>query len=424
VKRIVTYLLIGALFLNLIACAQPSQILSNKDRIMTPDVNKTDAENLVEGNNTFAFDLYQSLRETNGNLFYSPYSISSALAMTYAGARGETEKQMAATLCFTLPQDRLHAALNGVSLALDSRGKDSDDQDQQGFRLKNINALWGQKDYTFLPAFLDVLSQNYGAGIRLMDFVHAPEDSRLTINRWVSEQTESRIQDLLPSGSINPLTRLVLTNAIYFKAAWFYQFDEDKTIPGEFHLLDRSSVTTPMMKLTEHLAYTNGSGYQAVELMYRGRELSMVLVVPDAGKYEAFEKELAYAKVNAIISSLKSQKILLTMPKFEFRSRFKLGESLKNMGMPLAFSGEADFSGMAENSGQLFISDVIHEAFVAVDEQGTEAAAATAVIMVGAAPGESGPVNFTIDRPFIFLIRDIKTGTILFIGRVLNPLEN
>jgi serpin B len=421
-KKVLTFLLSIVTLVGLGACLQPTSVESNKDRIMTPDVNKSDLENLVDGNNTFAMYLFQSLRNEPGNIFYSPYSISSALAMTFAGARGETETQMAETLRFLLPQDRLHPAFNSLALALASRGKDSENQDEQGFRLNNVNALWGQNEYRFLPAFLDVLAQNYGAGMRLIDFVKSPDESRVTINNWVSEQTQSRIQGLLPPGSITPMTRLVLTNAIYFKAAWFYQFKESNTASGDFHLLNSSTVTAQMMKLTEHFDYTNGSGYQAVELMYRGRELSMVLMVPDSGKYEAFEKSLDYPRLKGILSDLKDRKVILAMPKFTFSSDYSLSDTLKRMGMPAAFAS-ADFTGMAEK-GDLVISGIYHKAFVAVDEKGTEAAAATAVIMVGAAPNQPPPVELTIDRPFIFLIRDIKTGTILFIGRVINPEEN
>lgn len=421
-KKILVCLLVGVILLTFIGCGQTPLVQSSKEQNTSPDVNKTDMENLADANNTFALDLYQTLKENTGNLFYSPYSISSALAMTYAGARGETEKQMATTLHFTLPQDRLHPAFNSVSLALASRGQETEIQDKKGFILKNADALWGQKDYKFLPAFLDVLAENYGAGIRLLDFVRSPEDSRVTINDWVSEQTEKRINDLLPGGSITPATRLVLTNAVYFKANWFYQFSEKMTSDGQFNLLNSSKITVPMMKQTEKFNYMKGNGYQAVELPYRGQKLSMVILLPGQGRFEAFEGTLQYSQLQKIISDLKSQKVILTMPKFEFTLELKLRQILAQMGMPIAFSGEADFSGMTEEE-ELWIDEVIHKAFVAVDENGTEAAAATAVMMVGAAPGQPQPIEFTMNRPFIFLIRDIETNTILFIGRVLNPME-
>lgn len=419
-KKVIAFAL-TLVVVSLTACAPSLSVAeSSKDRITSPAVAENDLETLVEGNNTFAFDLYQSLKEAPGNIFYSPYSISAALAMTYAGARGETERQMGETLRFTLPQDRLHPAFNSVALALASRGKDTGNQDLQGFRLNNINALWGQKDYNFLPAFLDVLAQNYGAGMRILDFVRAPEDSRLTINKWVNDETESRIPDLLPKESITSATALVLTNAIYFKAAWFYQFDDTKTSPGEFQLLDGSKVAAPMMRLSEYLNYAEGDGYQALELLYRGNQLSMVILMPDAGEFDRYEKALQYSPLKPVLDNFDFRTVLLAMPKFKYSSEFMLKKTLGEMGMPVAFTGGADLSGMTGNR-DLFISDVYHDAFVAVDEKGTEAAAATAVAIARGASG--GPVTFTIDRPFIFLIRDIKTGAVLFIGRVLNPLE-
>ncbi|MDD5037774.1 MAG: serpin family protein [Dehalococcoidales bacterium] len=418
-KKVFILVLIGVIAINIIGCAQPSLVQSSRDRIISPEVNKTDLENLSNGNNTFAMDLYQALKDSEDNLFYSPYSISSALAMTYAGARGETEKQMADTLHFTLPQDRLHSAFNSVSLALTSRGQETEDQDKKGFILKNVNAIWGQKNYKFQPIFLDVLAENYGAGMRILDFTKEPEKSRLTINNWVSEQTANKIQELLPAGSIDPSIFLVLTNAVYFKANWFHQFDENKTLNGQFNLLNGSKVTVPMMNQTEYFDYAEGNGYQAVELLYRNRALSMVLLLPEQGDFQKFENSLQYSQLKEIIDNLEYRQVILSMPKFRFDSKFNLKQTLSKMGMPIAFSGGADFSGIAEGGG--FIDGVYHNAFVAIDEKGTEAGAATAVTIAKGAPG--GPVEFTMDRPFIFLIRDIETNTILFIGRVLNPLE-
>ncbi|MBN2187622.1 MAG: serpin family protein, partial [Dehalococcoidia bacterium] len=276
-----------------------------------------------------------------------------------------------------------------------------------------------QEGYEFLSEFLDVLAENYGAGLRPLDFASAPEESRITINDWVSDQTEGRIEDLIPQGLINALTRLVLTNAIYFNAAWQYPFEEAATVDGTFHVLGGGEVTVPMMRQTESFSYAEGDGYQAVELPYDGRELSMVILLPEAGQFNDFEDSLDVRQVEAIVKDLESGRVALTMPKFEFESSFGLKESLAAMGMPVAFSGGADFSGMTGNR-DLFIADVVHKAFVSVDEAGTEAAAATAVIMQLTAMPEE-PVEVTIDRPFIFLIRDIETGAILFVGRVANP---
>jgi len=421
-KALISVLIVLLLVLPLIACDQPvgaELVMSDKPRETAPDVSEADLALLIEGNSAFAFELYQALREQEGNLFYSPHSISVALAMTYAGARNQTTEQMADTLQFLLEQERLHPAFNWLDAELATRGEGAEGKDGEGFRLNIVNAIWGQKDYEFLSDFLDVLAENYGAGLRILDFMNETEKSRLAINQWVSDQTEGRIKDLIPQDAIDALTRLVLTNAIYFNAAWEDPFDEDMTADGPFYLLDGGQVSVPMMKQTEAFGYTEGERYQAVELQYDGNELSMVILLPEAGQFKAFEEGLQAQQVCDIISGLQSTGVTLTMPKFEFDSEFSLKDTLAGMGMPVAFSGEADFSGMTGNR-ELYISDVVHKAFVAVDEAGTEAAAATAVIMPSAAPPEP-TVEVTIDRPFIFLIRDIETGAILFVGRVMNP---
>ena len=394
-------------------------VASKKQRVTAPDVSGSDLAALVDGDSAFAFDLYQFLREGNDNLFYSPYSISLALAMTYAGARGETERQMADTLHFTLPQERLHPAFNGLDLELARRGEGAEGKDGEGFRLNIVNAVWGQEDYHFIPEYLDVLAENYGAGLRLLDFAGDPEGSRVTINDWVSDQTEERIEDLIPQGAIDGLTRLVLTNAIYFNAAWNMPFEPGLTKDATFHLLDGSQVTVPMMRQTESFAYGEGPEYRAVELPYDGRELSMVILLPQEGQFDSFEDSLDAGAMDAILSEMVYREVALTIPKFEFESGFSLVDVLAAMGMPAAFSDGADFSGMTGDRA-LTITDVIHKAFVLVDETGTEAAAATAVIVAELAMPEE-PIEFTADRPFIFLIRDIETGTILFVGRVVDP---
>jgi len=420
-KRIILCVLVVIVLLGLAACAQPAGaiIQSEKPRVTSPKVEDTDLALLVEGNSAFAFELYKALREENGNLFCSPYSISLALAMTYAGARGETEQQMTDTLHFTLSQNRLHPAFNSVDIELGKRGEGAEGKDGDGFRLNIVNVIWGQKGYQFLPAFLDVLAANYGAGLRTLDFANAPEESRITINKWVSDQTEGRIEDLIPQGLIDILTRLVLTNAIYFNAAWQYPFSEDTTRDAPFYLLDGKEVTLPMMSQTESFGYAEGDDYQAVELPYDGGELSMVIFLPREDHFEAFEGALDAEQVDAIVNALEQRQVALTMPKFEFESAFKLKPALAAMGMPVAFTEGADFSGMT-GGHDLFIKEVVHKAFVSVDEAGTEAAAATAVIMkLTALPPKL--VEVTVNRPFVFLIRDIETGTVLFLGRVVDP---
>jgi len=421
-KRLLIGMAMAVLLLSLAGCGQPQLVellRSDKQRVASPAVSEANLTTLVNGNSAFAFDLYERLGTTEGNLFYSPYSISLALAMTYAGARGETERQMADTLHFGLSQDRLHPLFNGLDLELDKRGEDAKGKDGEGFRLNIVNAIWGQAGYEFLPAFLDVLAENYGAGLRPLDFAKEPEASRLTINDWVSDQTEERIEDLIPRGVINELTRLVLTNAIYFNAAWLHPFDEEATEDGPFHLLDGGVVTVPMMRQTETFGHAEGDTYEAVELPYDGEELSMVVLLPHSGQFKAFEDALDVQRAEAIIESMSRRNVALTMPKFEFESEFSLKDTLAAMGMPIAFSIAADFSGMT-GEPDLFIAEVVHKAFVSVDESGTEAAAATAVVMqLKGMPQQ--PIEVTVDRPFIFLIRDIQTGSILFVGRVVNP---
>jgi serpin B len=421
-KKVLLVILAVLLVLPLASCVQPASagiVKSDKQRIAAPVVSQTDEESLVDGNSAFAFDLYQALKERDGNFFYSPYSISLALAMTYAGARGLTAQEMADTLHFLLSQENLHPAFNSLDAELAKRGQGAKGKDDEGFRLNVVNAIWGQKDYKFLAEFLDVLAENYGAGLRTLDFIKEPEKSRITINDWVSKETEGRIEDLIPQGAIDVMTRLVLTNAIYFNAAWEFPFSEDMTADGSFHLLDGSLVTVPMMKQTESFGYADGNGYQAVELRYDKGELSMVILLPEAGNFEAFEKAIDAQTVNTIIKNLQKAEVDLTMPKFKFDSEFSLKDNLIKMGMPAAFTDKADFSGMTEGP-ELYIDAVIHKSFVSLDEKGTEAAAATAVIMkLTSMPVKTAEV--TIDRPFIFLIRDIDTGAILFVGRVMNP---
>jgi len=396
-------------------------VASDLARVRSPEVSEADMEALVEGNTAFALDLYQHLAEAQGdeNLFYSPYSISLALAMTYAGARGETEQQMADALHYTLPQDRLHPAFNSLDQALVNRGEGAEGKDEEGFRLNIANAIWGQEDYVFLQDFLDTLARNYGAGMRVLDFASAAEEARVTINAWVSERTEGRIEELIPRGVIGSATRLVLTNAIYFNAAWAQPFQEGQTSDGTFHLLDDGEVTVPMMQQIASFGYAEEEGYQAVELPYDGNELSMVVVLPEAGGFVDFEAALDAERMGGIVEALERREVALTMPRFEFDSGFSLNDALKALGMEDAFSEAADFSGMTGTT-ELFISSVIHKAFVSVDEAGTEAAAATAVVMAEKAmPAE--PVELRVDRPFVFLIRDIETGAVLFVGRVVDP---
>lgn len=421
-KITVLVLLVAIMLLSLPTCGpavSADVAQSDKPRDTSPAVTGDDVATLVGNNNAFAFDLYHKLAQDN-NLFLSPYSISEALAMTYAGARGDTEKAMSHALNFTLPQNRLHPAFNSLDLQLKQRGQGAKGKDGKGFRLNIVNALWGQKGFDFLPAFLDTLAQNYGAGLRLVDFIQQTEQSRLTINNWVSDQTEGRIKDLIPPGTLDAMTRLVLTNAVYFNAAWQYPFDKNNTSDAPFRLLDGGEVAVPMMHQTRSFNYTEGDDYQAVELPYDGQELSMVILLPQSGRFQDFEQKLTADVVQRMIKQMDHRQVSLTVPKFTYESQFSLKSALTDLGMGLAFDpASADFSGM-DGRRDLFIQDALHKAFVAVDEAGTEAAAATAVV-IGLTSMPPSPVEMKVDRPFIFLIRDIPTGSIIFLGRVLNP---
>jgi serpin B len=395
-------------------------ISSAKERLIAPESSEQDIQELVQGNNRFAFDLYQSIRGDGDNLFYSPYSISLALAMTYAGARGETANQIAETLQFNLPDERLHSAFNQLDLILHSRGESVSEEDGRGFTLNIVNSLWGQEGYAFLSEFLDVLAENYGAGLQLLDFENAAEAARQVINEWVMEQTNDRIEDLIPEGVINSLTRLVLANAIYFDAAWSSPFEAEFTKEAEFSLLDGSKVEVPLMNQTQFYNYSSGEDFQAIELPYQGYEMSMVILHPDPQAFETFESSLTVEQLEEILKEMDRTNIDLSLPKFEFDMNLPLAQVLQELGMVDAFEfGPADFSGM-DGTRELYIQDVLHKAFVSVDEEGTEAAAATAVVIgVTSAPME--PFSVKIDSPFIFLIRDMETNSILFLGRMLNP---
>jgi serpin B len=330
---------------------------------------------------------------------------------------------MATVLHYTLPQERLHPAFNALDLQLAAPPAASGDE--QPFQLSIANSLWGQDGYQFLPEFLDLLAMHYGAGMRLLDFKSDPNAARQLINRWVEEQTKERIKDLIPEGGLDPSARLVLANAIYFKADWLYSFEPGNTRPMPFHRLDGSQIDAPMMTFehAQDLRYAEGDGYQAVELPYQGGQTSMLLLVPESGRFEEFEAGLDAARLQQIVDGLQTQTVGLLLPKFEFTQEYALADTLLDMGMPEAFcdaGAEIDFSGM-DGTRNLCIGQVFHKAFVAVDEKGTEAAAASAVVMLEAAMVIQDVKEVIVDRPFIFVIRDNSSDSLLFVGRVLDP---
>ncbi len=393
---------------------------SDKRRNTDPGSTSADQSQLAQGNTAFAFDLFQQLLAGKpGNLFYSPYSISVALSMAQAGAKGTTQSQMDQVLHYTLPGKSLYQAFDALQLALAGEQKNQGNPSENDFTLNVVNAAWGQNGYQFLQDYLDTLAEYYDAGMRLVDFKANPDAARQTINDWVAQQTAQKIKDLIPQGAITPLSRLVLTNAIYFNSPWLSRFDESATKDGVFNNLDGRQSTVPMMNTQHTFGYFQGSGYQAVELPYAGDKLSMLVMVPDAGQFAVFEKSLDPPLLETVRQGLRGAEVTLSMPKFKYESSISLGDVLKSMGMSDAFDpNKADLSGM-DGTRDLFISDVLHKAYVSVDEKGTEAAAATAVV-VGTTAMPENVVALKIDRPFIFMIQDNQSGSVLFVGRVVN----
>jgi serpin B len=418
-KLLIILSLVAVTLIAPMGCAEPvsGEVLkSDKPRVVAA-VNMADTAALVAGNSAFALDMYRKLGEKGGNLVFSPYSISQTLAMTYAGAAGSTEQDMARAMHFDLPQDRLHPAFNSLDQELAKRQGEGKGKDGKGFRLNIVNAIWGQQGYRFMQAFLDTLATDYGAGLRTLDYKRAPEPSRLTINDWVKQQTEGRIVDLIPPRAIDTMTRLVLTNAIYFNAAWQSKFQESSTSDGDFHNLDGSLSKARLMQRTGYYRYVSSAEYQAVELPYEGNQVSMVIIAPAQDKFNASAQALNAKRLALILEELKGGQVELIMPRFKTEFGAGLKDALSALGMSGAFSSDADFSRMTGDR-DLYISDAIHKAFIEVDESGTEAAAATAVIM-NATAMPARPVQVKIDRPFIYLIRDMQTGTVLFLGQVV-----
>jgi serpin B len=398
---------------------------SSLSRDTSPSVDADDVSSVVAGSNAFALELHRRLVEPGVNMMTSPYSVSTALAMLWAGARGDTASQLAGALHFTLPGSRLHPAFNALDLAF--QAPVSGCAVGSPFTLHVTNTAWAQQDYPFVPAYLDALAVNYGAGVSLLDFAHAPEDARQTINDAVARATDNRIEDLLPTGSIDVQTRFVLTNAVYFNGKWARPFHPAETAPGAFRLLDGSDVTVPFMHGKIRTRGTVQPAYDAVELGYLCSDFAMTLVVPKAGTFAAFEGALDVAALGGVEAAMADAMVTLSMPKFRFGWGTKsLKTTLEALGMKDAFDDErADLTGIAHPPNeQLYVSDVAQQAFVAVDEEGTEAAAATAVVVGGggsAPPPPPAEITVSVDRPFLFLIRHTTTGQILFLGRVVDP---
>jgi serpin B len=373
---------------------------------------------VVKGNNAFALDLYRQLRNQQGNLCVSPYSLSTALAMTYAGARGQTATEMSKVLHFTLRQEDLHPAFAALRAQLDAQK-----QQGEGIQLKMANRLWGQKGYEFLKPFKQLTQDYYGAALEEVDFSGDTEEARRTINQWVAQQTQEKIKDLIPPDILNSLTRIVLTNAIYFKGSWLKPFNPAHTENKPFSVAPGQQVDVPMMSQSASVGYAEFGELQVLELLYVGEKISMVILLPKKiDGLTQLEQHLTPENIQNWLSSINYSQCptSIQLPKFKVNAKVELKPVLSKMGMVSAFDdGAADFSGM-NGRNDLFLKEAIHQTFVHVDELGTEAAGATAAI--GALRCVGG--NFSADRPFIFLIRDKQSGSILFLGRVMNPVAS
>lgn len=376
---------------------------------------QTGIKAVADANNKFAFDLYSQLdKSENGNLFYSPYSISAALAMTYEGAKGKTADEMKSVFHFpesNILRPNFAAIYNDIN------------KGARDYELRTGNALWVQQDFPFLVDYKDRVEKYFGGKAANLDFVSESEKSRQTINSFIGEQTNNKIKDLIPTGFLNAMTRLVLTNAIYFKGTWQWEFDTSDTRDSDFKITPTNIVKTPMMNMDPDKAsfnYADTGDLQILELPYKGDEISMLVLLPSEN-LDVIETTLTTEKLNEYKSKMKETKLdSISLPKFEFDTKYFMKDVLSALGMPTAFSESADFSGMT-GKRDLFISFVIHQAYVKVDEKGTEAAAATAVGMQTTSVRPR--IDFRADHPFIFLIQDKGTGNILFFGRTVDPTK-
>jgi serpin B len=378
-----------------------------------------DARLAADAVNAFGFALYRATAGNDPtNLVLSPASVAVALAMARAGARGQTATEMDAVLR-DLGTDAHAAWVAALDEALGARTGTFQDLtgDPQDVTLRIVNAPFAQRGLELEPAYLDALAARFGAGLRLLDYERAPEDARHMINGWVADETKQRIPELLAQGTITDLTRLVLVNAIYLKAAWLTPFDEGATATAPFTRPGGSTVDVAMMHISDQLSYADGVGWQAVELPYVGRKLALLIIVP--GDLAAFESTLDKDVLTEVAAGLSTRGVVLGLPRFGAESQLDLGAVLATLGMPTAFSDAADFSGITTQE-RLLIDAVIHQANIDVDEKGTEAAAATAVVMRAAGlPNDT--VTLTVDRPFLFALRDVDTGAVVFLGRIANP---
>jgi serpin B len=402
----------------------PAEAVSALARNTSPSVPAADQQSLRADNVACAMDLYGAIRAaTTGNVFFSPYSISNAFAMTYAGARGQTATEMAKALHFSLPPDELHPAFDWLDLQLASRATAEEGASGTPFTLNVTNGMWGERTEQWEQQFLDTLAVDYGAGVRLVDFMGDPSGAEAHINAWVSTQTDGHIPNLLPPNAISTNTRFAIIDAVDFQASWAQPFFKASTAPASFTKADGTAVQVPTMFQVTSFPYAEGTDWQAVELAYQGGQVAMDIVLPAAGGDAALDALLASQSLGVITGALASQPVELHLPQFQVTGgAFTLDAILEGLGMVTAWTAAADFTGMVSGD-TLYLTQAYHQAYLKVDEDGTEAAAATAVLGADAGVALPPPVTYTVnvDHPFLVAIRDLPTGTILFLGKIGDP---
>ena len=405
-KQIITALVGMTL---LVSCnsttSQENEVLSKLQRDLNPQVSETDLKQLVSNNNKFAFSLYQNLHTNQNNTFFSPISISHALIMTYAGTSGETKKEMKTALNLSLDDTKVHASFNKLDLGLNI----NDDT----YIFKLANAIWPSQDFKFEQNYLDTIMVNYGASLKTLDYSTKPDESRNTINNSIAEKTENKIQDLIPKGAITPMTKMVLSNATYFKGSWEFPFDPNDTEKGIFD----NSIETDFMSQTEIFSYFEDENLSAIKLGYKKQKSSMIIILPKDETFNISESIVQHIQNNFI-----RHNVTLKMPKFKFTTdSISLTNTLESLGMKLAFdSTKADFSNLSQTSS-IYISDILHKTFIEVDEYGTQAAAATTTLLSTTSQEIVSDAQMSLDKPFIYMIVDDQTRQILFLGYMLKP---
>lgn len=385
-------------------------------------VSQTSLTNMTESINRFSLDLSRCMGESKSNLLFSGFGIYGALSLVFGGAAASTEKQMSDVLHSRLTQEQFHAALAELARQIARAGSDLDASHEEEIDFHISNAIWAQDGFSYLARYEELLKKNYNVELARVNFAASPESARNIINDWAKDKTNNKVAVLLPSHSIGVTTRLILANVIYFRAAWLFPFDKKATADKPFRLLDsEQTITVSTMKQQGRFAYAADGDFQAVDLPYSGRQYSMIILLPQIDTFKSFTTSMTSERLNSIFDSMKIRKVNLTMPKFRITSSISLKGPLVSLGMDRVFSDQADFSGI-DGRKDLKIDNVVHSAFIIADENGSEATAATGVILSPTATAEA-PVTLTIDHPFIFFIRDNKTGVLLFVGKVTNPVS-